>query len=184
MRARDREQQHRDDEINIRGHEQSTRRSRCALAEERHAGNHQHCRGQDCRDSRVRKRERAEDQQREAVEKRLARSCRSVFITHGEHGKTGAAVVFAVDPTDGHEVRELPEKDDREGDPAAEREGAGRGGPAHEWRHGARNRADGRARGRNALQRRVHEDVRDQREGAKRRCQHIDEQCEIRCTND
>ena len=92
----------------------------------------------------------------------------------GEHREAAARVVLAVEPADREKVRQLPEEEDREEGPAGRAEAAARGRPAHQRRQRARDRADDRAERGHALQRRVGEDVREQRRGAERERQQVD----------
>ena len=45
---------------------------------------------------------------------RLASGPPAVRLDHRQHREAGLAVVVAIQPRDGHEVRNLPEEDDRE----------------------------------------------------------------------
>ncbi len=58
----------------------------------------------------------------------------------GSEADSGGGVVFAVHPSDGHEVGELPDEEDGEESDGGPLDDAARGGPADEWR-----RAPGKA---------------------------------------
>ena len=64
-------------------------------------------------------------------------------------------VVFAIHPGDGHEVRKLPEKQNREQHPAPQRKRAMRRGPADQRRQARRERRRRRSPGGARFQRRV-----------------------------
>ena len=95
------------------------------------------------------------------VKNNLAEGARAVLVDDGEHEDAGAGVVFAVHPTDGVEVRELPEKENGEEEPRARIEFASGGGPADHRRNRAGNGADEGGPDGALLERRVGEKIAD-----------------------
>ena len=91
----------------------------------------------------------------------------------GSIGNPARRVVVAVHPRDRHEVRNLPEEDDREQRPAAGVDRSAAGRPADERRQRAGHGADQRRDRRPPLQRRVDGEVDDQRRGGDERREQV-----------
>src|SRR5438309_8290855 len=75
-------------------------------------------------------------------QKRLKSSKTWPRVAMRQHHVAGAIVVVTVHPGDRHEVRKLPQENDREERPCFESQLTGRCGPPDQWRHGARNGSD------------------------------------------
>ena len=91
--------------------------------------------------------------------RRKVRSPRAV--NDREHEDPGAAVIFAVHPSDGHEVRKLPEKQNGEEDPGSGGERAAGGGPADQRGQRAGDGSYGGGEGGARLERSVGAEVGD-----------------------
>src|SRR6516164_10725513 len=88
------------------------------------------------------RRKQTDSDKRGRVENDLAEGTRALFVDHGQHEDAGAGVIFAIHPGNGVEVRELPEKKDREEQPGSGVKLARRRGPANHWGNCPWDRAD------------------------------------------
>ncbi len=92
-------------------------------------------------------------------EQRFGHGGPAVGLDDGQHANAGAGVVVAVEPGDGHEVRELPDKENGEEGHGRPLDAAASGGPAQHGTHGAGKCADEGGHGGDALERRIDGDV-------------------------
>ena len=91
----------------------------------------------------------------DCVEERFDNSGEAVRLDDWQHANAGARVVVAVEPGNGHEVRELPDEEDCEESDGRPLDAAAGGGPSEERAHGAGKCADEGGEGGYALERRV-----------------------------
>ena len=105
----------------------------------------------------------AHRQQRRGVGRHLVAGAAAVRLEHRQHREAGAPVVVLEQPGDGQEVRHLPQEDDREQHPRLARQRVRRRRPADHRRQRARDRADDGRERRAQLERRVEDDVGEQR---------------------
>src|SRR5271165_6226574 len=101
------------------------------------------------------RREHAHDRQRGRSGERPERDLAARLVAHREHREVHGGIVAPVGPGDRHEVRDLPEEEDAEEDPAQGRNRALGGGPAYQRRERPRDRAYLGAPQAPALRRRV-----------------------------
>ena len=114
----------------------------------------------------------------------LLRRAAAVGVHVRQHHETGLGVFVAVKPGDGHEMRNLPERQNREQRPAFAAQFIARRRPAHQRRQRAGNRADERVHPRHALERRVNEKIADRSHRADDAGQRIDERRQINQAGD
>ncbi len=80
--------------------------------------------------------------ERQSVEDDGEHGGAAIAFHHRQHAHAGALVVLAIQPRDGVEVRELPQKHDGEQHEGFSVEVAANGGPAQHRRHGSRKCAE------------------------------------------
>ena len=104
-----------------------------------------------------------EDGVEEGLDDGAVRGVADVGLGGGD-ADAAAGVVLAVQPADGHEVRELPDEEDGEESDAGPLDDAADGGPADEWRERSGEGADEGVERGEALERCVDGDVADRGE--------------------
>ena len=98
-------------------------------------------------------------EQDERADERVEGGGAAGLVVAAEHDEAGLAVLVAVHPRDGEEVRHLPGEEDAEKEPRAGLIGRTQRRPADDRRDGAGDRTDERAKRGAAFHRRVDEDV-------------------------
>ena len=125
------------------------------------------------------RRQDADRDEQEAEREGVARGAAARRVDGREDPEAGRAVVRAVPPADGVEVRHLPEEEDGEEGEAGRADRPRGGRVAAERREGAGDGADDRREGRAGLHRRVDEDVARQRERRQERGDAVREEPEL-----
>src|SRR5258708_6895316 len=88
--------------------------------------------------------QQADGNESRGIQNDLAEGALAFLVHDGKHEDSGAGVIFAVHPSDGVEMRKLPDEENGEEEPSAGIYSAGGGGPADHRRDGS---GDGPAEG-------------------------------------
>ena len=118
-------------------------------------------------------RSQADGNHEHGVEQRFDHGGPAVGLHDGQHADAGAGVVVAIHPGDGHEVRELPDKENGEQGHGRPLDASAGGGPAEHGAHGAGKGSDEGGQGGDALERRVDGDIGEGREQRQRHGEQI-----------